>query len=117
MLGTWIIITIMGLLVLSVALLVPVFIGWRYGPRHPLLKQGTPGEATILEIRDTGIRINVQLLVKLTLEVRVPGWEAYQAETKMVTSIVDIPQFQPGAVTPVKVDSNNRSKVALDMYG
>jgi hypothetical protein len=87
-----------------------------FGPNQKVLKEGLSGEATILQIRQTGLMVNDQPQAALTLEVRVPGWESYEAEIKMVIPIVNVPQFQPGAVFPVKVDPNNRNKVVLDVY-
>jgi hypothetical protein len=86
-----------------------------FGPDQKVLEEGVAGEATILKVRQTGVMVNDQPQVALTLDVRISDWEPYQAETKMVIPIVNVPQFQPGAVVPVKVDPSNRSKVALDV--
>jgi hypothetical protein len=88
-----------------------------FGPNRKVLEEGLSGEATILQVRQTSVMINNQPQAALRLEVRVPGWEPYETEIKMVIPIVNVPQFQPGAVFPVKVDPNNRSKVVLDVYG
>jgi hypothetical protein len=86
-------------------------------PSRKVLVEGVSGEATIVQIRQTGVMVNHQPQAALTLDVRVPGWEPYQVEAKMVIPIVNVPQFQPGAVVPVKVDPDDHSKVALDVYG
>jgi hypothetical protein len=87
------------------------------GPNRQVLKQGVSGEATILQVGQTAVMVNNQPQAVLKLEVRVPGWEPYETEIRMVIPIVNVPQFQPGAVFPVKVDPNNRNKVVLDIYG
>lgn len=87
------------------------------GPNRQVLKEGLIGEATILQTQQTGVMVNNQPQAKLKLEVRVPGWEPYETEIRMVIPIVNVPQFQPGAVFPVRVDPNNRNKVVPDVYG
>lgn len=77
---------------------------------------GTPAEATIVEIWDTGVSINDDPVVGFLLEVRPEGREAYRAKTKLLVSKVHIPQFQPGRVVPVRVDPNDPNHVALDVY-
>jgi len=111
-------ITCIGLLVTTgITVLAIVLIRRAVGPNKKVLQQGVDGEATILEVGQTGVMVNNQPQARLRLEVRVPGWEPYQTEIKMVIPIVNVPQFQPGAVMPVKVDPNNRAKVVLNVYG
>jgi hypothetical protein len=111
-------ITCIGILITTgITVLAIVLIRRSVGPNKKVLQQGVDGEATILEISQTGMMVNDQPQAALKLEVRVPGWEPYQAVTKMVIPIVNVPQFQPGAVMPVKVDPNNRANVVLNVYG
>jgi len=86
-------------------------------PNRAVLEGGTPGEAKILKVWQTGTYINNQPQVGLHLEVTIPGRSPYETEIKMVIPMINIPQFQPGAVFPVKVDPNNPNKVVLDVYG
>jgi hypothetical protein len=111
-------ITCIGILVTTgITVLAIVLIRRAVGPNKKVLKEGVDGEATILEVNQTGMMVNNQPQAALKLEVRVPGWEPYQTVIKMVIPIVNIPQFQPGAVMPVKVDPNNKAKVVLNVYG
>ncbi len=111
-------ITCIGILVtVGITVLAIVLIKRAVGPNKKVLKEGVDGEATILEVGQTGMMVNNQPQAALKLEVRVPGWETYQTVIKMVIPIVNIPQFQPGAVMPVKVDPNNKAKVVLNVYG
>ena len=50
------------------------------------------------------------------LRVTLEDGTSYEAETKNVVSVVHIPQVQPGTVLPVKVDPEDRLRVALDIY-
>jgi hypothetical protein len=47
--------------------------------------------------------------------VHAEGLVPWQAETKALISILEIPRIQPGAVLPVMYDPNDPSRVALDI--
>jgi hypothetical protein len=81
-----------------------------------LLKSGTLAEATILDVRDTGVTVNnIYAMIQVRPEVRPPGGKPYQAATKMLISRFHIPQFQPGAVVvSVKYDPKDRFRISLD---
>lgn len=82
--------------------------------QQELLESGTPAEATIVALEETGITINrIYPVVKLKLEVRPPGGQPYQAELQTMIDRLDIPQVQPGKVVPVVYDPADPSKVAL----
>jgi uncharacterized protein YceK len=86
-----------------------------YSQAQELEKTGQPAEATILEIRDSGITVNNDPVVDFVLEVRPEGKEAYKAKTRMRISRIEIPQFQPGAVVHVNYDPNNPSRISFDL--
>ena len=77
---------------------------------------GVAARATVLDIWDTGIRINDDLVVGFRLEVWPAGGDTYEVETRAVVPILFVPQIQPGAVVPVKVDPADPQRVALDMF-
>jgi uncharacterized protein DUF3592 len=81
-----------------------------------LQKTGRPAEALILEISDTGWTLNDDPVVAFLLEVHPDGKQSYQARTKIVISRVHIPQFQPGATVPVRIDPKEPKRVSLDIY-
>lgn len=83
---------------------------------QPVRESGVAASARVLEIWDTGTRLNDNPVVGFRLEVTLEDGSSYEAETKNVISILDIPQIQPGAVLPVKVDPVDPSRVALDIY-
>jgi len=79
-----------------------------------LLGHGEDAQAVILSIRETGVRINEQPQVNLTLEVRpTNGAPSFQAQATTVISYFQITQFQPGSLLQVKYDPNNTSRVAI----
>ena len=81
-----------------------------------ILAIGEPATAKILRLIDTGTTINNDPVVDFSLEVHPRDGEPYEARSKGLISRLDVPQFQPGRVVPVKVDPGNRTRVALDMW-
>ena len=77
---------------------------------------GESAEATIVKIWDTGITVNEDPVVGFLLDVRPSGKPAYQAETKLRISRVDIPRVQPGTVVAVRIDPKDPKHIALDIY-
>lgn len=60
---------------------------WAFGPKVGLLgsgpvENGEAGEATVLEVRDSAIRINKRPVLQRLLEVRIPGRAAYPARVR-----------------------------------
>lgn len=82
----------------------------------PVRENGVTASAKVLEVWDTGVRLNNNPVVGFRLLVTLEDGTSYEAETKNVVSVVHIPQVQPGAVLPVRVDPENRQLVALDIY-
>lgn len=77
---------------------------------------GIRGEATILSLQDTGMRINDNPRVAMVLEVRLPNMAPYQVQKTITVSIIQLPQVQPGAVVAVLVDPSapqNPDKVGI----
>jgi hypothetical protein len=77
---------------------------------------GIKGEATILSLQDTGMRINDNPRVSMVLEVRLPNIPTYQIQKTITVSIVQLAQVSVGAVVGVLVDPsapNNPDKVGI----
>jgi len=81
-----------------------------------LMQTGQRAKARILSIAETGVRVNNSPQVKLGLEVSPDGGypPPYQTETKMLISIVSIPQFQPGGKLIVRFNPQNPAEVAIE---
>jgi hypothetical protein len=77
---------------------------------------GEAAQAEILKVWDTGMTINDDPVVGFLLEVHPEGKDSYQAETKLRISRVSVPQVQPGALVPVRIDPANPQRVSLDIY-
>src|SRR3990172_5113821 len=63
---------------------------------------GVPAQAQILALTDTGVKINYNPRVQLTLMVHPPGGTPYQAVATLTISMLAIPQYQPGTWIQVK---------------
>jgi hypothetical protein len=74
-------------------------------------KVGEPATAIVLDISDTGITINDNPKVRLTLEVHPQGRESFNVTIKQVVSRVTIPRI--GDKVYVKFDPNNPANVIL----
>ncbi len=81
-----------------------------------LMATGQQGEATVLALQDTGMRINDDPRVMLVLEVRVPGYPPYQVQKTITLPLIRMSQVQVGSVIAVMADPTqpaNPDKVGL----
>lgn len=94
---------IIGIFVLTFAVL--FFVRRRHRKKvEALMAVGKQGEATVISLDDTGVRINDDPRVRIVLSVRVPGYPEYQIEKKMTVPMIRLPQVQPGSVVAVMAD-------------
>jgi hypothetical protein len=83
--------------------------------RSQILKSGTPAQAVITTLADTGMLVNNQPQVRIGLQVTPPNGAPYPAEVTMVVSQLLIPRVQPGMMVPVMIDPQDPGKVAIAM--
>jgi len=80
-------------------------------------ESGVAARARILEIWDTGITVNQDPVIGIRAEVTRADGTTYTASIpKSLISRLAIPRFQPGSVVDVRIDPQDSSKVALDVY-
>ncbi|MCZ2122184.1 MAG: hypothetical protein LC108_07975 [Anaerolineales bacterium] len=80
------------------------------------MAKGTPGQAKILSLQDTGMLINHQPRVTLVLEIEVAMRPPYQVTKTMTVPLIRLSQVQVGSVVNVMVDLSdptNPDKVGL----
>jgi hypothetical protein len=82
------------------------------GKKKNILANGIQARATITNISDTGMTINDNPRVKLTLRVQPEGEQAFEVTKKVTVSRVAIPQV--GAAMWVRYDPANPSDVEFD---
>ncbi|MCL4870790.1 MAG: hypothetical protein KJ063_17665 [Anaerolineae bacterium] len=80
---------------------------------NKLLATGVPAQARVLQLADTGVRLNDNPQVKLLLEVQPMGQPPYQVEVNSFVSMLKLAQIQPGQIVNVRYDPADPSKVAL----
>jgi len=80
-----------------------------------LLETGTPAQATVLSLKESGLRVNDRPELYIKLEVRPPEGLAYEVTVSRITSIIEVPRLQPGATVAVVIASGNPQSVLIDM--
>ena len=106
-----------GLVITVAAIAIPIyFMRQNQQKAQNLMAKGTQGEATILALEDTGMLINNNPRVKITLEVRMPMYPTYQITKTMTVPLIRLSQVQTGSIVQVMVDMSdptNPDKVGL----
>ncbi len=115
--GTCLLTGLITLVSLAGVGLVIWFVMRSVGQNQAVLKTGTPAQAVIQQVWQTGTYVNNNPQIGMQLEVRPPNGMPYAAQVNAIIPLVNIPQFQPGAVVPVKISPTDPTKVALDVYG
>src|ERR1700688_167810 len=81
-----------------------------------LQRVGVPAQAEILSIGETGLTVNDNPVITLDVEVRPADRPPYRATIKrLLVSRLEVPQFQPGRVIPVRFDPRDPSRVSFDL--
>ena len=106
-----------GLIITVAAIAIPlVLMRKKQQQAEELAAVGTQGEAKILSLTDTGMRVNDNPRVTLELEVTMPMRPPYKVTKTMVVPLVRMSQIQVGEVVGVMVDMSdptNPDKVGL----
>ena len=106
-----------GLVITAAAIAIPIYYFRNQRKRaEALMATGTQGEATILSLQDTGMRINYDPSVTMQLEIRLPNIAPYQLTKTLTVPIIRLSQIQVGSVVQVMVDMadpTNPAKVGL----
>ena len=105
------------LVIVAASIAIPIYFYRNNQKRaEALMAKGTQGEATILSLEDTGMRINDNPRVTVKLEIRMPYGAPYQVTKTVTIPMIRMSQVQVGAVVPVMVDMSdptNPEKVGL----
>ncbi len=82
-----------------------------------LMIQGRPGRATVLSIGETSqgtVTVNEQPYLHLELQIFDGSTPPYQVGIDTIVPRYAVPQFQPGASIPVRIDTMDKNKVIID---
>ncbi len=106
-----------GLVITVAAIAVPIVIMRKKRQQtEELAAVGTQGEAKVLSMTDTGMRINDNPRVTLELEITMPMRPPYKVTKTMTVPMIRLAQVQVGEVVGVMVDMSdptNPDKVGL----
>jgi hypothetical protein len=80
--------------------------------KEQLALTGIPAQARVVAMQQTGTMVNMNPQVAATLMVNGPQGP-YQVQTMAIVPIMNIAQFQPGAVVNVRVNPQNPMEVAV----
>lgn len=81
-----------------------------------LERVGLPAPAEILAVADTKELLNDNPIIRLDLLVRPPDRPPFRATVpRFMITYLQVPQFQPGKVIPVRYDPRDPSRVAPDL--
>jgi hypothetical protein len=82
------------------------------GKKKKILSEGTQARAVVINVEDTGMTINDNPRVKLTLQVQPEGGIPFEASKKTTVSRVSIPRI--GDEYVVRFDPGDQSNVEFD---
>jgi len=81
-----------------------------------LQRTGVAAQAEILAIGETGLTVNDNPVITLDVEVRPADRPPYRGTIKrLLISRLEVPQFQPGRIIPVRFDPRDPSRVSFDL--
>ena len=111
---------VMGAGVIALSLLLTigmmVFAALKIRRIKEIVTHGKQGTAKILQLSDTGTRINDDPRVKMLLEISIPDYPTYQAEKTVTIPLINLPQVQPGSTVSVYADPTqptNQKRIGL----
>jgi hypothetical protein len=81
-----------------------------------LVVTGKQGTAVVLELSDTGTRINDNPRVKLVLEIHLPNYQPYKAKKTVTIPLIFLSQVQTGSTINILADPeqpDNEKRIAL----
>jgi hypothetical protein len=107
-----------SLLILGFALFTVVMLLWALIPnirRTGPPKSWTLAEATVLDVRDTGITIDDHWIrVGMELEVHPPGLPPYKAKANALVPRIEPTRYRPGMVVNVRFNPKKPQKVEIE---
>jgi len=88
--------------------------------RKEILAKGRPAKAKIVNLGESGkgiVTVNNQPFVTMTLEVMDGDKPPYKVKLQTIVSRLALPQFQPGAIIPIKIDLKDPNNIVIDSGG
>jgi len=86
------------------------------GAQHKeVLQTGIPAQAQIVGVEQTNTMLNNNPVAIVHLNVQPPTGAPYPVQVRRVIPMMQIMQFQQGAVVPVMIDRHDPSKVVITL--
>jgi hypothetical protein len=98
-------------------LIIGIIVSIRARKKRKIETGGTPGQATVINLSQTGTYINQNPQFIFELDVNVPGMAQYRTQTTATVPMYIVQAVGPGAVLPVKVDPSDPSELVIDWSG
>lgn len=78
-----------------------------------VITEGVLATARVIELKDTGNRVNGQPVAAIRLEVSPAGAAPFEATARSVVTAINMLQFVPGKTVQVKYDPAHKSDVVV----
>lgn len=109
------------LIPISVIILLLIVFSIVFGPtikrsllKKRLLKEGLSGTGTLVNVRETNVKINNAVVMELTLNIKTNLGETWQAKVKQPITLFQARSLNPGAIFNILYDANDKNKVVLN---
>lgn len=79
--------------------------------QNQLAQTGTPAQGKVIHIQDTGTSVNMNPLVRFTVEVL--GAKSYQVMFESMVPMIALARVQPGSIVPLRIDPMNPARATL----
>ena len=115
---TFVIMAVVGVITLASFAFVGFFVYRLFAQgakNRAILQTGLPAYAVVLQLADTGTRVNDNPQVQIVLEVRPHDRPPFQAVATTIVPIIARPRVQPGQTVTVRYNPQNPQEVALEM--
>lgn len=95
-----------------------VYFGRLTAGRKRLLREGIPGQATILSLDGGNLVVNnINYMITFQLRVTVPGRAPYDVSHRQLVPIFSLASLPVGSTVPVMVDPRDPTKLTIDLAG
>jgi hypothetical protein len=98
--------------------LIGVSFGRLTATRKRLLREGVPGQATILSVGGGNMVVNnVNYMISFRLRIMLPGRAPYDTDHRQLVPIFALASLPVGGSVPVLVDPRDPTKLTIDLAG
>lgn len=115
---TVIIVAVSTILPIGITIAIFAFIYKSRQQNQQLVATGMPGQAMVVQMGDTGMRINNQPRLSITLDVHpvqgVSQFQPFRTNHTATVPMMAMGQIRPGIAVPVKLNPQNPAELTID---